>query len=83
MRANPTDSLLDYLSEEAGNPGWRIGIEAQLPPGRLSGRTPGAVIYPSAPCYCQLYRRNGAGHCALKFSTEAPIPVATYDFWAI
>lgn len=45
MKAQPTDSLLDYLSTEAGKTsGRRIAVEPQPPPGHLSGRLRGAVI---------------------------------------
>ena len=81
VSANPTDALLDYLSEEAGK--LRAGgleLSLSFRPGDYAvGYREPLSITPSAPCYCQLYQRNAAGHYTLKFSTEAPIPAATYD----
>ncbi len=81
VRANPTDSLLDYLSEEAGK--LRAGgleLSLSFRPGDYAvGYREPLSITPSAPCYCQLYQRDAAGHYALRFSREAPIPAATND----
>jgi hypothetical protein len=73
MKAQPTDSLLDYLSTEAGKlQAGGLQLSLSLRPGTYPvGYEAPLSITPSAPCYCQLYRRDALGRYSLEFSTDS------------
>jgi len=76
----PTSALLDYLSAEAGKfqaGGLKLSISLRAGSYAIGYRTP-LSITPSAPCYCQMYHRDGTGRYTLVFSRKEPIPPETY-----
>jgi subtilisin family serine protease len=81
VRANPSDALLDYLSEEAGKlQADGLELSLSLRPGDYPvGYREPLSITPSAPCYCQLYHRDAVGRYSLEFSAAAPIPAGPYE----